>query len=133
MSAAKFDAAKLDARLTTLGLSTQDAAEMFGVKPATMAAWRSGDKQPSAEDRIQLRLVLEEGRTHAVEMIIGRKRNTFTLSRNGEGADHSGVTPRYAGGYEGEDGNPVPTVPALPEIDTSNVQPQRDLGPQVKS
>ncbi len=42
-------------------------------------------------------------------------RKTYTRTLEGEGAEHAGVTPPYGGGYEGGDGNPVPTIGPLPQ------------------
>jgi hypothetical protein len=124
---AVFDHAHLDARLTALGMTTQDAAEMLNVKPATMAAWRSGKDQPTGDWRIQLRLFMDEGRTYAVKLLMSYQQNRTTLSRNGESADHSGVTPPYATNDVGKlDAVPVPTIPALPEIGPSKIEPLRD-------
>jgi hypothetical protein len=128
-----FDAAHLDKRLTALGLSTQEAAEFLRTPPATMAAWRSGKKEPDGSDRIGLRLFMDEGRTHGVKMLIAYQRNRTTLSRAGEGAMHSGVTPPYGTNDVGKrDGTVVPSAPTLPPIRRSTIEPIRDVGP-VKS
>jgi hypothetical protein len=118
-----FDHKAFSERLVSLDIRSDELAAIVAADAATIDKWRAGRARPSADERVKLRFLASDAAAIAA---VERIRHTITLPREGEGAAHSGVTPPYAGGYEGHDRTAVPTVPPLPAPTPTTLEDVQD-------
>lgn len=93
------------------GVSARALSEVTQLALADVEAWQRGDAEPDADAAYLIGRALDD--SHRARLALDRVHRKQTRSMVGEGAEQSGITPPYGGGFEGEDGEGVPTVPPL--------------------
>lgn len=103
MTAPAFDPAAFSARLTSLGIYSDELAQIIGVSAATIDRWREGRGKPNAEARVLLRVLDDD---HRATLAVERVRHGFTRDMRGDAATLAGVeaVPPDGSGHHGTTG-----------------------------
>lgn len=111
--------------MAELEASDVEVAALIDRDPQEVRDWRQGKTDIDADGQVLLRVFLADDPSGA-ERALERIRMRQTRNMVGEGAEHSGVTPPYGGGFQGSDAQAVPTIPPLPTPTHKPLAPVRD-------